>query len=228
MSRRDLIKASAAAGAAAWTAPILIDSIASPAAAASPGCTVCSNGGGGDLLGGAGAGTSMTGWCDPDVDNSPGMIVSNGTEFRPGSNATDGLWYAKFIYCFPAACTTRFGSAPAVTVTVEADIAQATAGNPQTGIANSAANKANLNVVLRTGACPACTGSVGADVGRVTLTNPAYTGTTVYPTFTHHSGFVTVNPTAPPTYLNVIMELGRTDATHGSAIKNLTVKLGAC
>jgi len=38
LSRRDMIKASAAAGAAAWTAPVIIDSLASPAAAAS-GCT---------------------------------------------------------------------------------------------------------------------------------------------------------------------------------------------
>jgi hypothetical protein len=35
MSRRDLIKASALAGAAAWTAPVIIDSLASPAAAES-------------------------------------------------------------------------------------------------------------------------------------------------------------------------------------------------
>jgi hypothetical protein len=38
LSRRDMIKASAAAGAVAWTAPVIIDSLASPAAAAS-GCT---------------------------------------------------------------------------------------------------------------------------------------------------------------------------------------------
>ena len=35
LSRRDLIKASAVAGAAAWTAPVIIDSLASPAAAGS-------------------------------------------------------------------------------------------------------------------------------------------------------------------------------------------------
>jgi hypothetical protein len=35
MTRRDLIKASAIAGAAAWTAPVIIDSLASPAAAGS-------------------------------------------------------------------------------------------------------------------------------------------------------------------------------------------------
>jgi len=35
MSRRDLIKASALAGAAAWTAPMIVDSLASPAAAES-------------------------------------------------------------------------------------------------------------------------------------------------------------------------------------------------
>ena len=34
LSRRDMIKASAVAGAAAWTAPVIIDSLASPAAAA--------------------------------------------------------------------------------------------------------------------------------------------------------------------------------------------------
>jgi hypothetical protein len=38
MSRRDLIKASAVAGATAWTAPMIIDSLASPAAANSVGC----------------------------------------------------------------------------------------------------------------------------------------------------------------------------------------------
>src|SRR3954469_24181021 len=35
LSRRDMIKASAVAGAAAWTAPVIIDSLSSPAAAAS-------------------------------------------------------------------------------------------------------------------------------------------------------------------------------------------------
>src|SRR4051812_16211021 len=40
LDRRTLIKASAAAGAVAWTAPVLIDSLSSPAAAASPSCTV--------------------------------------------------------------------------------------------------------------------------------------------------------------------------------------------
>ena len=35
MSRRDLIKASALAGAAAWTVPMIVDSLASPAAAES-------------------------------------------------------------------------------------------------------------------------------------------------------------------------------------------------
>jgi len=38
MTRREIIKASAIAGAAAWSAPVIIDSLASPAAAAS-GCT---------------------------------------------------------------------------------------------------------------------------------------------------------------------------------------------
>ena len=37
LSRRDMIKASAVAGAAAWTAPVIIDSLASPAAAISGG-----------------------------------------------------------------------------------------------------------------------------------------------------------------------------------------------
>ena len=36
MTRRDMIKASALAGAAAWTAPVIIDSVASPAAAQTP------------------------------------------------------------------------------------------------------------------------------------------------------------------------------------------------
>jgi hypothetical protein len=35
LSRRDMIKASAVAGAAAWTAPVIVDSLSSPAAAAS-------------------------------------------------------------------------------------------------------------------------------------------------------------------------------------------------
>lgn len=38
LSRRDLIKASAIAGAAAWTAPVIVDSLASPAAAGSGPC----------------------------------------------------------------------------------------------------------------------------------------------------------------------------------------------
>jgi hypothetical protein len=41
MSRRDMIRASAIAGAAAWTAPVIIDSLSSPAAAGSVQCTVC-------------------------------------------------------------------------------------------------------------------------------------------------------------------------------------------
>jgi hypothetical protein len=234
MSRRDLIKASALAGAAAWTAPVLIDSLASPAAAGTPACGDCSNGGGGDLLAGAGAGTSMTGWCNPAVPNSPGMIVSDGTAFRPGTNATVGLWYARFVYCFPAACTTRFASSPAVTVTVQADIAQAdtahNSGGLQSGAANTASNKANLNMVLRTGSCPACTTNppAGSEVGRRTLTTPAYTPTTVYPTFTTWSASINVPTATPPTYLTVVMELGRVNSTTASAIKNLTVKLGAC
>jgi hypothetical protein len=39
LSRRQMIKASAVAGAAAWTAPVVIDSLASPAAAASFHCS---------------------------------------------------------------------------------------------------------------------------------------------------------------------------------------------
>jgi hypothetical protein len=38
LSRRDMIKSAAAAGAVAWTAPVIIDSLASPAAAASCPC----------------------------------------------------------------------------------------------------------------------------------------------------------------------------------------------
>ncbi len=38
LSRRDLIRGAAAAGAAAWTAPIIVGSIASPAAAGTPAC----------------------------------------------------------------------------------------------------------------------------------------------------------------------------------------------
>jgi hypothetical protein len=41
LSRRDMIKASAAAGAAAWTAPVIIDSLSSPAAAISAGLCGC-------------------------------------------------------------------------------------------------------------------------------------------------------------------------------------------
>ena len=39
LSRRDMIKASAAAGAAAWTAPVIIDSLSSPAAAVTHICS---------------------------------------------------------------------------------------------------------------------------------------------------------------------------------------------
>jgi hypothetical protein len=41
LSRRDMIRASAVAGAAAWTAPVIIDSLSSPAAAGSVQCTLC-------------------------------------------------------------------------------------------------------------------------------------------------------------------------------------------
>src|SRR3954454_10784182 len=42
LSRRQMIKASAVAGAAAWTAPVIIDSLARPAAAASNAPIPCS------------------------------------------------------------------------------------------------------------------------------------------------------------------------------------------
>ena len=38
LSRRQMIMASAAAGAAAWTAPVIVDSLSSPAAAVSAQC----------------------------------------------------------------------------------------------------------------------------------------------------------------------------------------------
>jgi hypothetical protein len=40
LTRRQMIRASAVAGAAAWTAPMIVDSLASPAAAASGGSTI--------------------------------------------------------------------------------------------------------------------------------------------------------------------------------------------
>jgi hypothetical protein len=40
LSRRQMIKASAVAGAAAWTAPMIVDSLSSPAAAGSGGSTI--------------------------------------------------------------------------------------------------------------------------------------------------------------------------------------------
>ena len=52
MDRRTLIKSAAAAGAVAWTAPIVIESLASPAAAAQSGCTAVSYVGSGSFVSG--------------------------------------------------------------------------------------------------------------------------------------------------------------------------------
>lgn len=75
LSRRDMIKASAAAGAAAWTAPVILDSLASPAAAATftPPCGchfVLFNGGN----------------CNPDQQGTPCQIFTGCTTF-PGLEA---------------------------------------------------------------------------------------------------------------------------------------------
>lgn len=41
LTRREMIRASAVAGAAAWSAPVIVDSLSSPAAAGSVQCTLC-------------------------------------------------------------------------------------------------------------------------------------------------------------------------------------------
>jgi hypothetical protein len=82
-SRRQMIKASAVAGAAAWTAPVIIDSLSSPAAAAS-GCT-------GDkyymkLVGrGSGAGSAY----DPGDCYNAAPLCNNTTKYLTGGNAPD-------------------------------------------------------------------------------------------------------------------------------------------
>src|SRR4051812_35106359 len=111
LSGRQVIKASAVAGAAAWTAPVIIDSLASPAAASSEPCqpgtpnlsygiiiyrkgstyyavkiagNSCSseNGTGGDGTGDA----NFT--CGSLVFTNPsGGVVVNGVETTPGSCA---------------------------------------------------------------------------------------------------------------------------------------------
>lgn len=74
LSRRDLIKASAAAGAVAWTAPVIIDSLSSPAAAVTvPVCASCT---GGKVIGQASyhitnAGSNGTATCPATAASAP-------------------------------------------------------------------------------------------------------------------------------------------------------------
>src|SRR4051812_45903242 len=83
LSRRQMIKASAVAGAAAWTAPVIIDSLSSPAAAAS-GCT--GNKYYMKLVGrGTGAGNSY----DPGDCYNAAPLCNSGTKFTTGGNAPD-------------------------------------------------------------------------------------------------------------------------------------------
>jgi hypothetical protein len=83
LSRRRMIKASAVAGAAAWTAPVIIDSLASPAAAAS-GCT-----GNKYYMKLVGRGTGAGGSYHPGDCYNAAPLCNNTTKFLTGGNAPD-------------------------------------------------------------------------------------------------------------------------------------------
>ncbi len=94
LSRRDMIKASAVAGAAAWTAPAIIDSLASPAAAASGGLpTTCSyalvvfnyNGSGPYIMKIAQGSASCTYTNSTSNDSSFNSYSCNGHTYQGGS-----------------------------------------------------------------------------------------------------------------------------------------------
>ena len=83
LSRRQMIKASAVAGAAAWTAPVIIDSLASPAAATS-GCT-----GNKYYMKLVGRGTGASNSYDPGDCYNAAPLCNSGTKFTTGGNAPD-------------------------------------------------------------------------------------------------------------------------------------------
>jgi hypothetical protein len=84
LSRRQIIKASAVAGAAAWTAPVVIDSLSSPAAAGSMKCT--GNKYYAKLVGrGSGAGNSY----DPGDCYYASPLCNSGTKVTTGGNTPD-------------------------------------------------------------------------------------------------------------------------------------------
>jgi hypothetical protein len=95
LSRRQMIKASAAAGAVAWTAPMIVDSLASPAAAASggglpTGCSyalfVFSVSGQGPYIGRIQQGSaSCTFTNSTSNDSSFNSFVCNGHTYQGGS-----------------------------------------------------------------------------------------------------------------------------------------------
>jgi hypothetical protein len=84
LSRRQMIRASAVAGAAAWTAPVIIDSLSSPAAAGSAKCQ--GNKYYVKLVGrGTGAGSSY----HPGDCYHASPLCNNTTQFETGNNSPD-------------------------------------------------------------------------------------------------------------------------------------------
>jgi hypothetical protein len=83
LSRRQMIKASAVAGAAAWTAPVIIDSLSSPAAAAS-GCS-----GNKYYMKLVARGTGASGSYDPGDCYYAAPLCNSGTKVKTGGNAPD-------------------------------------------------------------------------------------------------------------------------------------------
>jgi hypothetical protein len=83
LNRRQMIKASAVAGAAAWTAPVIVDSLASPAAAAS-GCT-----GNKYYMKLVGRGTGASSSYDPGDCYNAAPLCNNTTKYLTGNNSPD-------------------------------------------------------------------------------------------------------------------------------------------
>jgi hypothetical protein len=91
VDRRTLIKGAAIAGAAAWTTPLIIDSLSSPAAAAS--CVPCGPAGPGGIGGGGGyPSTPVCNIDSPDATRTWYVFkIQNSTCSNKGGNVLSGI-----------------------------------------------------------------------------------------------------------------------------------------
>ncbi len=121
LSRRQMIKASAIAGAAAWTAPVIVDSLSSPAAAASgsfpTGCSyalfVFYVNGAGPYIARVGLGESVCSFSNSTSNDDQFTAYSCNGHTYAGGNGTfnDMIWQdgtAVPVYPGPQSCTDFF------------------------------------------------------------------------------------------------------------------------